>query len=307
MIITLGFGGKIMKKNFISILTILVALCSTIASLVGLFQQYDSNISEFISVNGQVVELHQMGLYYRDSISVASQGIASDFVTLIIGVPSLILSLVLFVKNKTVGHMMLTGIVGYFLYTYTSYTFLWNYNNWFLLYVLLMGLSFYLFILLFSEYNLENIKDKFSLSLPIKFIGFYQIFIGIVMGLMWLGIIVGSLINGNTPVILEHYTTLVIQAMDLGVVVPLFIISGVLLLKRKPWGYVLSSVVIVKGTMMLLAIVTMMVNQIHQGVDVGFAQIIIFSFFTVVSFLALYLLIKNCKGERICLVNIDTK
>lgn len=45
---------------------------------------------------------------------------------------------------------------------------------------------------------------------------------------------------------LEHTTTLVIQRLDLGVVVPLCVLSGVLLLRRRPWGHLLASVVALK-------------------------------------------------------------
>lgn len=283
-----------MKKRII-ILSISIAVLSTISCFVGLFYDYDSSIDTFISINNQTVSLHQKGLYYRDSTSVAAQGLASDFITLIIGVPVLLVSIYLYIKESFTGKILLTGIVGYFLYTFISYTFLWNYNFMFLVYVVIMTLSLYGFVLLVMEYDIDTIKDNFDENLPHSFIGIYQIMIGLFVGLMWLGIILSGLKEKQAPELLEHYTTLVIQGMDLSLVVPLAIISGSLIIKRKPWGYVLSSIVIVKGSMMLLAILGMIANQIIAGVSLGLIPVVMFICFTFVSLYALYKLLTSIK------------
>jgi hypothetical protein len=46
-----------------------------------------------------------------------------------------------------------------------------------------------------------------------------------------------------------------VQAGDLGLVVPLAILSGALLLRRRPVGYLLASVLLVKGATFGLALV----------------------------------------------------
>lgn len=286
-----------MKQKAIITLTILIATGSIVASLFGLLDTEGVGAEDFLSVHDQLVVLYGKGLYFRDSVSVASQGIASDFITLMIAVPTLLLSLVFFLQKRFFGQVMLTGIVGYFLYTYMSYTFLWNYNELFLLYVFLMGASLYLFVFMISTYKLDSISDRFEETLPTTFLGGYQIVIGVVIGLMWLGIIFQGLRTGTTPEIVEHYTTLVIQAMDLGIVVPTAIFSGILLIQKQPLGYLLSSIVIVKGTMMLIAILAMIANQAIEGVTIDPVQTIIFTLFTLLSVYCFYLLLKHCKKE----------
>ena len=51
---------------------------------------------------------------------------------------------------------------------------------------------------------------------------------GLLLAVMWLSMIVGSLLNGTAPAALETYTTLVIQALDLGVLVPAAFIAGLM-------------------------------------------------------------------------------
>ena len=42
------------------------------------------------------------------------------------------------------------------------------------------------------------------------------------------------------PAALEHYTTLELAALELGIMVPLHIVGGVLLWRRHAWGYLIA-------------------------------------------------------------------
>ncbi|WP_242943871.1 hypothetical protein [Clostridium homopropionicum] len=264
-----------------------------VACLVGLFSTDGSGQYEFKSINGETVKIYGKGLYKNDSVSVASQGIASDFVTLIIGIPMLLISLYFSNRNSFRAKILLTGTLGYFLYTYMSYVFLWMYNRLFIVYVILMALSLYAFILLMMSFDIEKISTHFKKKLPVRLLGGFQIFIACAIGLLWLGKIATSIFEGAVPVGLEHYTTLVIQGMDLGIVVPTALLSGILLISRKPFGYLLSSVIIIKGITMLTAISAMIINMALHSVEMNLAEVIIFPLFNLLAIISLVLLMKN--------------
>lgn len=280
-------------KRWINILVICIAILSIIASIAGLLINGGTGQYEFKSINGEIVNIYGKGLYMNDSISMVAQGKASDFITLILGIPLLSISLYFTNKESLRGKLMLTGTLGYFLYTYTSYTFLWMYNPFFIVYVALMSLSLYALIICFMSFDIETMPAKFSKKLPVKFLGGYQIFIGIVIGMLWLGKILPPIFGGATVVGLEHYTTLVIQGLDLGIVVPTSIISGILLIKRKPFGYLLSSVVIIKSFTMLTCISAMIINQALKGVSMNIVEVSIFPMFNILAIICLFLLMKN--------------
>ena len=101
------------------------------------------------------------------------------------------------------------------------------------------------------SFDINRIKDQFSDRLPVKLLGGFQLFIGFAIGMLWLGKLAPSIFDSKVPVGLEHYSTLVIQGMDLGIVVPTAFVSGILLIKKKAFGYLLSCVIIVKGITML--------------------------------------------------------
>lgn len=286
-------------KKCISILIFLIAIFSIISSLTGLISSKGNLGIFYTSIFNQEVELYGTGIYRNDSISVVAQGLASDLITMIFGIPMLMVSLYLFRKDLFIGKLLLLGTVGYFLYTYISYSFLWFYNPLFLIYVSLMSLSFFSFILILRTIDINSIKSNFKESLPRKFLGRFQISISIFLSFLWISMLLPTIIEGSVPEQIEHYTTFVIQALDLGFIVPLGIISGYLLLNDKDLGYLLSSVLMIKSLTMLLAIDAMIVGMLISGVAVSLIEIIGFSVISLIAFYGFYILIKNIKGEQL--------
>lgn len=281
------------NKRTIIILVLCIIALSLFASGYGLFSKGGPGAYEFKSLHGQTVTIYGKGLYMNDSVSAAVQELGQDMVTLCLGIPLLILSLYLFNKGLLRGRLLLTGTIGYFLYTYTSYSFLSMYNPLFLVYAALMSMSLYAFILSMMSFDIANISSYFNEKMNVKLLGGVLIFFASAIGLMWLKLITLPLIHGAAPSELEQYTTLVIQAMDLGFVVPATLLSGVLLIRKRPFGYLLSSVMIIKGITMLTATTAMVIMQVLAGVSVPPAVAIIFTAFNLVVILCLVHLMKN--------------
>jgi len=280
------------KKTVNNFLVLLIIILSLIVTLYGLLSNNTVYKNKtFQTIDGKAVTLYGKGLYYKDSVSGASQAKAQDIVTIIIGIPLLVISLILSNKDSIKVKLLLTGTIGYFLYTYTSYSFLLIYNKFFLLYVALMSLSFFCFILNISSPELKELEKHFKPNFPKKYIGIFSIVIGIFVGLLWLGRILPSL--GKAPDELEHYTTLVIQAMDLGFMVPVALLSGILILKNRSLGYLLSSIIIIKGTTLLLAIVAMIIFMVFSGVNVSIIEIILFPIFAIICIINFFIIFKN--------------
>lgn len=283
------------NKKIISILVLCIVALALASACYGVFSYGGKGLHDIKSFYGEAVSIYGKGLYRNDSVSVASQGIAQDIVTIIVGIPLLVASLYLARKGLLKGKLLLAGTLGYFLYTYTSYSFVWMYNSLFLIYVILMSTSFFAFLLTMMSFDLENLKDCFNEGLPVKFLGGFFIFLGVAIGLMWLKRIVPPLLNGTLPIGIEHYTTLPIQALDLGFIVPTAIISGILTVKKKSLGYLLSSVMTVKCITMLTAITAMIIGQSLAGIRMSFVEIAIFPAANLIVIYLLILIIKNVK------------
>lgn len=286
----------IMKnKKTIVILVCVISIFSIVVCFAGLYLNSGIGKYEFKSITGENIEIYGKGLYKNDSISVVAQGKATDVVTLVFAIPMLILSLIFSLKGSFRGRLLLSGALGYFLYTYMSYVFLWMYNSFFIVYIIIMSSSFFAFILSLMSFDIRNIAFMFNEKLPVRFLGGFQFFVAFIISMLWLGKIIPSILNGITPNGLEHYTTLVIQAMDLGFVVPASIISGIQLIKKRPFGYLLSSVIIIKGATLLLSITAMVINMMISGVEINMIEAGAFLLLDILVIFCLILLLKNTK------------
>jgi hypothetical protein len=272
----------IMNKRLITALTLLIVILSLTAVLTALLYKTDSPPFEVQTVRGESVEIQGSGLYKYDSKSMAAQAIAQDWITLTVGIPLLILSLVYFNKGRFRGRLLLAGTIGYFLYTYTTYAFLSAFNILYLVYVAIFSISLFSFILVLKTTKTDQIKMKIAKNIPRRSVSVYLLFLGIMLLFLWLGRIIPAHIHDQAPFGLDIYSAPVIQSLDLGVIVPLCFISAVLLWKRSPWGYLLTAIMMIKGFTLFLAIVSMIVGQIHAGVEIHVTELVLFPVFAVI-------------------------
>jgi hypothetical protein len=262
------------------VLSPLIAALATVAALTGLLCKRGGRAFEFSTLRGETVTIQGHGLYRYDSISFAAQGLAQDVVTVAIGVPLLIVAMVLARQGRLRGQLLLAGTLAYFLYTYAAYAFGVAYNDLFLLYVALFSLGLFAFALALGAIDMGSLPACFSPHMPRRGICCFLYLIGAFLSLAWLGRIVPPLVTGRPPMGLESYSTLVIQTLDLGVIVPVSILAGSLLWRKRPWGYLLASIMLIKGFTMLLAIMAMIVNMLRAGVTVSLAECIMFPILT---------------------------
>jgi hypothetical protein len=267
-----------MKTSAIVIkLTYPILVLALLAAGTGLFWQRPGSPSEITTLRGETFELFGRGLYRHDTVSYAAQAIGQDAATLLVGLPLLFAGLLLARKGSLRGELLLAGGLGYMLYTYASYSFLSAYNEFFLVYVTLFSLSLFAFILALSGMDTERVTRSVSGGMPRQGIAVFLLFIAAFLSLAWLGRIVPPLLAGTPPPGLEAYTTLVIQALDLGIIVPASIITAVLLWKKQPWGYTLTSVLLVKAMMMGVALIAMIIGIALAGVPVSIVESVIFT------------------------------
>ena len=270
----------------------LIAVLALFATGMGLYYQTPGAPYQYTNHRNETVMINGHGLYFYDTVSTVAQMQANDLITLMVGLPLLIVSAWLAFNGSLRGRLLLTGTLGFFLYTYMSMSMLTAYNALFLAYVALFTLSLYAFILSMLSFDLADLPRHFSPQLPHGWIAGVLFAVGGFLALAWVGRIVSPLLQNQTPA-LENTTTLVIQAMDLSLIVPLAILSGILLLRRSAWGYLLASVAVLKGLTMALAVSTMGINMILAGVPDSLAIVIPFLILTLLNLVMAVLLLRD--------------
>ena len=258
-----------MKANAISIrLALLIIPLAILAAGAGLFWQGSGAPFPFITFRGETVMVRGHGLYQYDTVNSSSQEIGQDVVTLAIGVPLLIAALLLTRKGSLRGRLLLTGVFGYFLYTYAAMSFLTAFNPLYLVYVALFSLSLFGFILGLKETNPDEVVSHVRERFPRRTIAVYFIVVAAFLSFAWLGLVVPPMFKGTPPAGLESAITMVIQSLDLGVIVPTALITAILLLQKRPWGYALATVVLLKVLTMGAALIAMIIGQMLAQVPV---------------------------------------
>ncbi|MCG8351935.1 MAG: hypothetical protein MI924_29565 [Chloroflexales bacterium] len=215
---------------------------------------------------------------YNDPAPVLPQAYGQDMVTLVVGVPLLVIATVFAVRGSLRGRLIWLGALGYILYTYASFAFGAVYNNLFLLYVALFSLSLFAMMLGMMSLDVGQIGDMFAPDTPVRPLAGYFGLVGFLVGLMWLSEIVLALMTGTLPPTLveSQVHTLFIQVLDLAVVVPLSLLAAVLLWQRRPWGYTLASVLLVKAATLGLAVLAMIVFMAQAGLAVNWGVVALF-------------------------------
>lgn len=270
----------------------LIGALALIAAGLGLFDPRPGQPIPYTNHRGESVTLNGQGLYYYDTVSSAAQMQANDLITLIVGLPLLAISTWLAFRGSLRGRLLLTGTLGFFLYTYMSMATLTAYNALFLVYVALFTLGLYAFILSMMSIDLASLPSHFSEKLPRGWIAALMFAVGGFLALAWLGRILTPLMQGVDPA-LENTTTLVIQFMDLSLIAPAAILGGILLLRRNAWGYLLASVLLTKGVTLGLGVSTMAINMSLRGVPDSLGIMIPFLIITLANLILTVVMLRN--------------
>jgi hypothetical protein len=152
--------------------------------------------------------------------------------------------------------------------------------------------------MMMMSFDIASLQSYFDRRLPVKWLGGFLLFVSFVFAMMWLGKIVPALFSDTPPEGIEHYTTLVIQALDLGFVIPVGILAGILIIKRTPFGYLLSSIVIIKDITLITALTMMIILQMIAGLHVSVGLLLVVCLINLVVIFCLAVLMRNVNEPR---------
>jgi hypothetical protein len=224
----------------------LIAVLALFAAGVGLFYPNEGSSFSFQAVRGETVEIWGQGWYRYDTPIGAIGFRAGDLVTLFLAIPALIVSFVLYRQGSLRGGLLLTGTLGYFLYTYLSLGFGAAYNNLFLAYTLIFSASLFGLILALTSFDVQSLPAHFAETLPRRGIGVFLIVSGVILSLIWIVLsILPALLQNRAAPEAYYYTTFLTGIVDIGIVSPALVVAGVLLLRRIPLGYLLASTMLI--------------------------------------------------------------
>jgi len=254
----------------------LISGFALVTTSIGIVTSANAHHHQFLTERGAVVTLQGGGLYAYESVSGAAQAIGQDMVTLVVAIPLLLVATVLANRGALAGRLLQAGVFWYFAYTYLLMAFGAAYNPSFLLYVTIYSAALVALILRLGEIDLPHLPMRFSSHFARRTIAWLLLGFATLLAALWLMRILQALLTNTAPAGLDSYSTLFVQAGDLGLVVPLAVFAGVLLLRRRPIGYLLAAIVVVQGATFGLALIAMMVAMAWAGVALAPVEVVFF-------------------------------
>lgn len=198
---------------------------------------------------------------YRDIEWIRRTWFGNDLVTLFIISPLYFLT----IKNEnkqSIYKMFNLGIAGYLIYNYAYYLFGAALNELFILYVVVFICAIVNIIIKLSSIKINNFKEYFEIDKSNMLISVLYFFIGIGLGIVWIGMWVSYIyFNGKLPLEPEYFK--LVASLDLVIIVPMMIISGIYLLQKRSIGYLLGVIIGIEGSLYLLIL---SVNSVISGI-----------------------------------------
>ena len=183
----------------------------------------------------------------------------NDLVTLFVAVPLLIAGMIFARRGSLQALLIWMGMLGYSLYNYIFYLYGAAFNKCFLVYVALFSLSIYALIFGLGNININALGGKFSSRTPARWISGYMLFFALMLGGIEVSRALSIFFTGQVheDIIKTGHPTGVVYATDLSILIPGLIVAAVFLWKRRPWGYVITTILMSKATTYALALIAM--------------------------------------------------
>jgi hypothetical protein len=204
---------------------------------------------------------------YRDTGWIRATWFGNDWITLVLAVPLLVTGLLLSRRHSMRGLLLWLGVLGYGVYNFAFYMLGAALNVFFLLYVLAFLSSAVALILALSRISVPQVAQRFRVSTPVRMIGGYYALVAAGLASVWIVTWAAYAFAGR-PTPIEEAAFRLVAALDLALMVPALASGGVLLWRRSPWGYVISAIAGIQGSLYL---VVLSVNSV-VAIDRGFSE-----------------------------------
>jgi hypothetical protein len=145
----------------------------------------------------------------------------------------------------------------------------------------------------------EDPRSWFSPAPPARAAGTFSVLLGVAFYALWLSEVIPALATGATPASLADVGLITnpVHVLDIGIVLPAFIVGGVALSRRRPLGFWLVPMMLAFAVLMDLALIGMDISMAVRGVPDGGQRIPIFAVMGVISLAVLWTMLGKAKNS----------
>jgi hypothetical protein len=183
-------------------------------------------------------------------------------------VPLSILGMRLYQRGRLRGQLMLAAVFTYLAYNYLIGVMGNAFNSMFLVWTAIFSTGAFGAALTFASIDAPTLPEKLAAGFPRKSLAVYMLVLAAALLSQYLLQVLTAYATGQPPATLEHYTTLELAALELGIMVPLHVVGAVLLWRRRAWGYLIAIPLAFAAAMTFIALsVGQMLLHLSFGSD----------------------------------------
>jgi hypothetical protein len=189
--------------------------------------------------------------FYQPDPATMPTFIGQDALSLVVGLPLLIGSMRLAQRGSLRGLLLWAGALFYFAYSYSYYVLSPEFNALYVAYLAIVSMSLYGLLALLFSVNVEGVKGRFATRTPVHLIGGFMMVMALLLGVKWVGGILGALQAGVTPA----HKDIVVWSLDLVIALPALFWAGAWLWRRQPLGFVAAGLMLLKAAFVGITLV----------------------------------------------------
>jgi len=229
----------------------------------------------------------------------AAQAAGNDAGNLVAVVPFLTIAAILALRGSLTARLVWMGTLVFLIYVFLGYAFGLHFNSLFLAYCGILGLSFYALAGSLPDLPIAEIGRRFGARAPVKATAVFLLLMTLGTAYHWLAEIVPALLAGQAPQAVRDAGgfTETVAVLDLAFGAPASMIAAILLLRRKPLGFVLGPVLLMFLFLSSLVLISMGMAMDLRGFKAGYALYAVALGIAAVSAVLLALSLRESKPE----------
>lgn len=191
--------------------------------------------------------------HYRDAAWITATWLGNDWVTLAVVVPVLAVAATFAARGSLRALLVWLGVLAYAIYNYAYYAFGAALNAFFPLYLAALLLAALSLTLALAAIAPSMVASRFDTGVALRIAAGYFVGVGISLAGIWMAMWAAYVFAGYpTPADTEAFK--LVAALDTVLMVPPMVIGGLLLWRERPWGFVVTPIVGIQGSLYLLVL-----------------------------------------------------
>ena len=203
---------------------------------------------------------------YRDGPWAREALRGGDLTTLAVAVPVLVSSLLLARRGSCTAQAVWLGALGYSVYNYAYYVFGAEFNDVFVLHIVLFSVSIAALVLAVANVDVGAIAARFRDIRGTRTIGGFLTVVGLVLGGLWVALAIRFAVTGELMADLPADGMHLVFAIDTSLLVPSLVTAGILLWRRTAHGFVFGTAMAVMGAVYQVNLLVSGLFQAHANV-----------------------------------------